>query len=211
MSLLTNFQSVQDKIDKAEKWTNYILQHKLPYTPVEYIKGSNSPYIDSLIICNSNLKIQVKFSLSKHTGDCYIGYNPGGESDSFRFFTANSIWYLDYGSGEGRNRITGGSASLNTIYNIEFGNRYIKNLDTGLNIISSSTVSSFTKSYTCRLSTDSDAVTFYYCKIYNGATLVRDFIPVKDSNNVVCMYDKISKTYFYNVGPGSFTPGPEVN
>ena len=47
----------------------------------------------------------------------------------------------------------------------------------------------------------------YYFKIYNGSTLVRDFIPAKDSNNVVCLYDKVTKTFFYNKGTGTFTAG----
>ena len=34
-------------------------------------------------------------------------------------------------------------------------------------------------------------------------------IPVKDENDVVCMYDKISDTYFRNAGTGDFIAGPE--
>ena len=47
----------------------------------------------------------------------------------------------------------------------------------------------------------------YYCKIYDGDTLVRDFIPVLDeTNQTPCLYDKVSETYFYNQGTGDFIP-----
>lgn len=51
----------------------------------------------------------------------------------------------------------------------------------------------------------------YYCKIYDGNTLVRDLLPVRRrSDNEICLYDKITKTYFTNAGTGAFVAGPEV-
>jgi len=43
-----------------------------------------------------------------------------------------------------------------------------------------------------------------YCRIWNDTTLVRDFIPVLDENDIPCLYDKVSGTYFYNKGTGQF-------
>ncbi len=45
------------------------------------------------------------------------------------------------------------------------------------------------------------------CKMYNGNTLVRDFIPVLDWDDVACMYDKVSDRFFYNAGTGEFLTG----
>ena len=44
------------------------------------------------------------------------------------------------------------------------------------------------------------------CKLWHPTTgeLVRDFIPVLDSNNVPCMYDKVTQQFFYNQGTGDF-------
>lgn len=47
----------------------------------------------------------------------------------------------------------------------------------------------------------------YYFKIYNESNLVRDYIPVLDSTKHPCMYDKVSKTCFYNQGTGEFLYG----
>lgn len=46
----------------------------------------------------------------------------------------------------------------------------------------------------------------YYCKIWNGGALVRDFIPVR-VGQVGYMYDKVSGELFGNSGSGSFTLG----
>lgn len=50
----------------------------------------------------------------------------------------------------------------------------------------------------------------YSCKIYYKNELYRDYIPCKDASGVVCLYDKISKMYFYNQGTGDFIAGPEL-
>ena len=47
----------------------------------------------------------------------------------------------------------------------------------------------------------------YYLKMWDGNTLVRDFKPTKDENGVVCLFDDVTKQYFYNQGTGSFSYG----
>ena len=39
---------------------------------------------------------------------------------------------------------------------------------------------------------------------------IRDFIPVLDSNNVPCMFDKVEKKFYYNQGTGQFIAGPVI-
>lgn len=50
-----------------------------------------------------------------------------------------------------------------------------------------------------------DLFLLYYCKIWQGDTLVRDFVPVLDTEGVACLYDNVSKEYFYNSGSGEFS------
>lgn len=48
-------------------------------------------------------------------------------------------------------------------------------------------------------------------KIYGANdALLRDFIPARDDNNIVCLYDNISEEYFYNTGTGEFIGGEPV-
>lgn len=42
------------------------------------------------------------------------------------------------------------------------------------------------------------------CKIYEGDSLIRNFIPVLDEKGVPCLYDKATKGYFYKQGNGEF-------
>ena len=54
------------------------------------------------------------------------------------------------------------------------------------------------------------SVALNYVKIWQDTGLVRDYIPIKDYNNVPCMYDRVSKQCFYNSGTGDFIAGPEI-
>ena len=47
----------------------------------------------------------------------------------------------------------------------------------------------------------------YSFKIYHNTSLVRDFVPVLDPTGVPALYDKVSKTLFYNAGTGQFGYG----
>lgn len=51
----------------------------------------------------------------------------------------------------------------------------------------------------------------YYCKIWDNGVLVRDFVPAIDRTVKPCLYDKVSKTYFYNEGTGDFGAGELVS
>ncbi|MBQ8299899.1 MAG: hypothetical protein IJX99_08645 [Clostridia bacterium] len=51
----------------------------------------------------------------------------------------------------------------------------------------------------------------YSFKIYFDNVLVRDFKPCRDRHEVYCLYDEVSKTYFYNIGTGEFSGGVSIN
>ena len=51
----------------------------------------------------------------------------------------------------------------------------------------------------------------YYNRIYNANNeLIQDLRPCLDPNNVACMYDMVTGTYFYNQGTGQFITGDIV-
>lgn len=50
----------------------------------------------------------------------------------------------------------------------------------------------------------------YSFKIYENDVLIKNYIPVKDASNVVCLYDTINKQYIYNQGTNKFLSGEEV-
>ena len=53
-------------------------------------------------------------------------------------------------------------------------------------------------------------IKIYYFQFYDNDTLVRNFIPVLDSDGVPCMYDLVEGKFYYNAGTGGFTAGPII-
>lgn len=47
-------------------------------------------------------------------------------------------------------------------------------------------------------------------KMYKGDTIVRDFQPVRRSDNVLGMYDKVNGVFYANNGTGTFGAGPDL-
>ena len=127
---------------------------------------------------------------------------------------SNVKLFLDYGSGGNLNRIQGANWTKNIKYNLEFGNRYIKNLDSNTNMISSSSVS-FNQItiplYLLGLNENGQLGTtvtdlrakLYYFKTYDNDELVRDFVPVSSPKGN-CMFDRVSEKLFCNAGTGEF-------
>ena len=54
---------------------------------------------------------------------------------------------------------------------------------------------------------DTGSNRIHMCKLYKGNTLVRDYIPVIDENNIGYMFDKVTHTLFANKGTGTFLYG----
>ena len=50
----------------------------------------------------------------------------------------------------------------------------------------------------------------YSFKIYDNNVLIRDLVPAKDEDGVVCMYDKVTRKLFYNTGSGTYIAGPDL-
>lgn len=50
----------------------------------------------------------------------------------------------------------------------------------------------------------------YYFRIYDGDILVRDFVPCVDSEGIYGLYDKLSETFYVNIGSDLFIGGPEI-
>ena len=50
----------------------------------------------------------------------------------------------------------------------------------------------------------------YGFTIYDNGVLIQDLRPCIDPNGVVCMYDMVTKKYFYNQGTGTLTTGNKI-
>ena len=181
-------------------WANYV--------PIEYLKNTGTQYIDTGLSISSNIKIEIKFQ--SFVSGWLLGATDGSNGRWGATPTQTSlIWYskktsvtdetyynpnginiaeFDYANGMTINGHYLPFASQQSYGNVSNHHLYIFFADgSSVNI-------------------QSHAV--YYFKIYNNNVLVRDFIPVIDSNAVPCMYDKVESKFYYNAGTGDFISGP---
>ena len=204
------------------------------YKELDYIQSSGTQYIDTLYKPNSNTKVECKIAVTQATGSSesmryakIYGAMSGGITYRGQADTTSKIigtgFYLntrDYQVNSAN------QFSFNTIYTIiqDKNQLYIDDVLQG-----TSTFVTFSGNYNMFIfttngngqsandglpnTTQAICMKLYYFKIYDNNVLVRDFIPVnslKLPENNICLYDKVSKTFFINKGTGTFIAGNEI-
>ena len=164
-------------------------------------------YFDTGILITNKIKFQIKFKLIHSSGGLLVG-DPDSSDDNndYRMFNfMSSTIYYDIGSG--RISIPSSSAGpTNSIYELECAPHYIKSL-TNNYIGGSVKTTEFTRSNNLHLfrsnTSDTDGAYVYYLKVYDGDTLVRDFVPALNSDNKAGLYDKVTKEFYLPIGTGT--------
>jgi hypothetical protein len=188
------------------------------YTQLSYIQSSGTQYIDTNYIpASENLKIYAKFAISKiQSWKSMFGSENG----------ANGLWSLIAITNDSSKLVfyTGTSAMVGSIP-VSAGQVYELTCQTangtltyncgsttGSVAVSGSvnkaqTLYVFTQHSHSASNTANQAISMklYDCKIYDNGTLVRDFVPCKNSNGVFGMYDMVNEQFYANAGSGSFT------
>ena len=163
--------------------------------PCIYRDSSHKGFISDLgVTLKDNTKIKIKLRPTSNGGGMIVGeVNPPNDDDDYRFFWYNSRIFYDYGS----DRLNS-SLGLSHDYIFEVGNYYVKNLTTGKYILQGKAKSGVATAHTRTLGlfgdVNEDYAWIYYIKIYEGDTLVKDFIPFKLDDGSGTLYDTISKT-----------------
>lgn len=187
--------------------------------PVEYIESTGTQYIDTGIIAKSGLSSRINFEytaldtnsismLDARSGNdrfylCHAGnsngywfyYGYGGAVQSSVHPTANTKYFVETSlkSGSQIMKVNGEtilSGTSETSYNLNV-NLYLF----GINYT--------TPQFLAKAK-------LYSCKIFDNEILVRDYIPVRDENNVGYLLDRLTHTLIGNVGTGSFGVGNEL-
>ena len=190
------------------------VQSKLPegYTQLEYIESTGTQYIDANINANTNTKVEEKFKTQNVIDD-----------NGFLFGSRISIWSNSFGvfySGEYIGRFSS---------NTNYGSRKIfkKNeiielslskdgfIINGINKSVNGTVNSPYNIYIFGINTSGSiekrsSYQLISFKIYENEIIVRNYIPTKNSNNVVGLYDIVNNIFYTNSGTGEFISGSEA-
>jgi hypothetical protein len=188
------------------------------YTQLEYIQQSGSAYLDTGYAFNTNNIRTVLDFIPVKVDDWlrYAGaYNGNGRSliiegrnGTFNFGVGNEDRYSTYKINVNTRYLidaTASGGSLTAYINgTKFTSSYTGNPYSGRN------------QYLFCLNTASgpsgyvNSIVYNY-KMYNGGTLVRDFIPAKrNSDGAVGMYDRVNSKFYTHSGSGSFIAGTAI-
>lgn len=180
----------------------------LPYdAEVEYLQSSGTQYIDTGIYGNPQTASEVRFNADTGSPSTLFGCYFSTNERSLTISVGNNVAQRFH------NTVCNATVPFDSDTTVLTN----KNGVTVNGVFTSrETPSSFTTNYTLYLfRINGSTVTtyfkgkYYYCKIWDDGTLVRDFIPVR-VGNVGYMYDKISGQLFGNSGTGDFILGPDI-
>ena len=174
---------------------------------VEYLKSTADEYIDTGIKFDcANTKIELKTyenDLSRIHSIC------GDDGNIFYYFKGTNNWASGY-------NVTAFNIESymvvgDNVFIIDKNNVYLNGI-LAKTYTASSTVSSYNTLLFNRKTTrvDKGAVTMYYCKIWDNDVLVRDYVPVRDENNIGYMLDRVNHTLYENKGTGAFVVGGDT-
>ena len=182
------------------------------YQEVEYIESSWTQWIDTWVTPTQDTMSQIKFRNLVSTWGVIYWFNDGNDNTDYRFFNASNRIYLDIKS----SRANWSSCTPNVDYEFEIWNFYVKNVWASTNLVSRSAVSSYTWSQHITLNYiqadwSCSSNRWYYVKIWDWATQVRDFVPCyRKADTVIWMYDLINGVFYTNAGSGTFTKWNDV-
>lgn len=190
---------------------------KLPYyCEVEYIESTGTQYIDTGVYLTNNHTVEIDYQLTQaqqSRGGIFGLLNGGTNKPRFGTLTSPSNYNLEmgYGSSNAYYQLGVPDTNRHTLKQAKnkayFDGVLVKTFNTATFTM---TVTAPLGNFTYTNYTPAKAK-YYSSKWWDNDTLVRDFIPVKDWNDVPCMYDKVSGQLFYNQGTGQFTAGREIH
>lgn len=216
----SSFEAVNGGTEKGHEGNGYaritVLDIIPPeYTIVDYIESTGTQYIDTGFKPDQDTRVVMQ-------AQCLI------EGNNYFLFGARTN-----NSNNNTNSLTYGFNVYNTFYrthyyngwkdfstDIKFTDKFLidknKNITTigGLHTIEHN-YTTFKCAYNMYLfasNTADTANTFgklrlYSCQIYDNETLIRDFVPVKNPDNIVGLYDKKNRIFYSSASSDNFVAG----
>lgn len=187
---------------------------KLPegYTELEYIESTGTQYIDTGVNPNQNTRIICTTNLAKqNTAAWLFGARNGSGDSTFGFLTYQNAYRSDYNTNQDQTI----SDTYTGFFTVDKDKNVTKiNGETKI----TNAVGTFQTSYPMFLFANNNggrvagysSCAIQTCQIYDNDTLVRDYVPAKNSSGVVGLYDVANSMFYTNAGTGTFTAGPDV-
>lgn len=187
---------------------------KLPsgYIELEYIQSSGTQYIDTGFQPDSNTRTVMECErTAEATSVAFFGARSAASG------TDSTSYALIIGSGgKIRSDFYGANVSLTDPGMVKLTIDRNKNVVTVNGVTATNTAKTAKSSRNMYLfavntngtSTLKMAMKLYACSIYDNGTLVRDFVPCKNSAGEIGLYDTVNGKFYGNAGTGTFTAGP---
>ena len=188
------------------------------YIPIEYLESTGTQYIDTAYSASNGFLSQIKLMILNNKRSAIFGsHNPTEPYGRNDLLLATGGSY-SFEIGADYVHITNFYPNSNQIYDVTLSTvkndvffsvkePYFYSEYKNASYLSSNNLYLFdVNGYTF----DNFIGRIYSCKIYDNDVLVRDFIPVLDSNDTPCMFDKVEGKFYYNAGTGDFIAGPVI-
>lgn len=173
------------------------------YTQLEYIESSGTQYIDTGLKPTQDYSMTIKCQSTGTDSNTYAGCDTNWQNTGFFI----GVEVFEFG-----NAGTPGLQNYSEdpiVLTLDKTGGYKDGVKTWNNASTATfqTVSNLTLFALNRNGTIREYLTgkIYYCTISNNGTLVRNFIPCKNPDGVIGMYDTIGKQFYANAGTGNFT------
>lgn len=186
------------------------------YTQIEYLQSSGTQHIDTGFKPNNNSKIVTTLQ--------YVSSSSGNKF-CLGARTSNNVgrFSLGYSFGSGGGWFFGHGASVTTVNTTSSPTDKTsvvidKNVCTIAGQSATATPSTFSTTQNLVLFADNEggkvgqngAIKLYDCSIYDNGTLVRNFVPARNSSGTLGLYDTVNGTFYTNQGSGTFTAGADI-
>jgi hypothetical protein len=192
------------------------------YIPLQYIQSSGTQFINTNHLATQNTRTIFDYeylnSSASWAGLFGSDNNPTNNNMGYGLFlngTTYSCYVSNHTSGGCWNQQVGTwTQNQRTVLNFTH-NKLIIN-STAYNLKTTTFTTSLVPMYlfSFRRSTGNAGVSsirLYGCQIWEGSTLVRNFIPAKRADDsVLGLYDTVNNIFYINAGSNSFTAGPAV-
>lgn len=183
------------------------------YIELEYIQSSGTQYIDTKYKPNSNTRVICKTVWDVSAAAVWLfGGRVSSSSDGFTFLSVDNKYRSDFDASDSTQTI---DASYGPEMLID-KNKNITYINDAL--VSTATFTTFSCPYNMVIfaNNNSGQITGMSSArisgfiIYDNGTLVRDFVPCKNSSGEVGLYEQVSAQFYWNAGTGTFEAGPEI-
>ena len=176
---------------------------------VPWIESTGTQWVDSEFVPNQDTRVvvEVEFATASSTAALF-GARQSSSARQFQFVTSGGYYRTDYNTSV----VNLTNASISGKFYVD-KNKNVTNLNGAYS--NTHTYASFTcpgNMYIFATNNNGNlyalaVAKLYSMQIYDNDVLVRDFRPCYDPEGVACLYDRVGRKYYYNMGSGEFVAG----